>query len=115
MVTKSADCPVRDQCIREGKGLTRIKDLADKPALYNHARMFAHLTLEPGRSIGSHAHEHETEFFYILKGEGQFNDDGTMVTVYPGDVCATGYGASHSMENVSDAPLEFIALIMLEE
>ena len=114
MITRSADCPTRDQCIREGKGLTHIKDLADKAALYNHARMFAHLTLEPGRSIGPHAHEGETEFFYILKGEGQFNDNGTVTTVRPGDVCATGYGTSHSMENVTDKPLEFIALIMLE-
>lgn len=114
MVTKSADCPVRDQCIREGKGLTHIKDLADKPALYNHARMFAHMTLEPGRSIGYHAHEGETEFFYILRGRGVFNDNGTEVPVEPGDVCSTGYGASHSMENRGDEPLEFIALIMLE-
>ena len=114
MVTRSEDCPRRDQCIREGRGLTHLKDLTDKAGLYGHGRMFAHLTLEPGRSIGPHSHEHETEFFYILKGEGLFDDNGTKTTVRPGDVCATGGGASHSMENISDEPLEFIALIMLE-
>ena len=114
MVTRSQDCNIREECIRNGKGLVHIKDLATKEALYGHGRMFAHMTLEPGRSIGFHSHEHETEFFYILKGEGLFNDNGTPVTVKAGDVCSTGYGTSHSMENVSDAPMEMIALIVLE-
>ena len=114
MVTRDQDCVRRDQCIRNGKGETHFKDLSDKEGLYGHARLFSHAVLEPGRSIGPHSHEHETEFFYILKGQGLFDDNGTKVTVYPGDVCATGYGASHSLENVSDEPLEFIALIMLE-
>ena len=114
MVTRSENCPVRHECIRNGNGLIHLKDLTDKAGLYNHGRLFAHLTVEPGRSIGYHDHEHETEFFYILKGEGVFDDNGTKITVYPGDVCSTGYGASHSLENVSDEPLEFIALIVLE-
>lgn len=114
MVKRSEDCFREDVRIREGKGLVHKKELADKEALYGHARMFAHMVLEPGRSIGEHAHEHETEFFYILKGEGLFDDDGTKVTVRAGDVCSTGYGARHSMENVSDEPLEFLALIVLE-
>lgn len=114
MVTRSEDCPRTDKCLRNGNGTVNIKDLADKEALYNHARLFAHITVEPGRSIGYHDHVGETEFFYILKGEGQFNDNGALVTVRPGDVCATGGGNAHGMENVSGETLEMLALIMLE-
>jgi mannose-6-phosphate isomerase-like protein (cupin superfamily) len=114
MVTRSNDCTYRDECLRNGKGTVNIKDLTNREGLYGHGRLFAHITVEPGHSIGLHSHEHETEFFYIIKGEGLFNDDGALVTVKAGDVCATGYGASHSIENVSDAPMEMIALIVME-
>ena len=114
MVTRSENRAERDQCVRNGNGLVHFKDIANQDELYNHARLFSHLTVNPGCSIGTHTHEHETEFFYILKGEGLFHDNGVDVKVHPGDVCATGYGAEHSMENISDEPLEFVALIMLE-
>ena len=114
MLTPSEQCPVRHECLREGKGLTHIKDLAGRPELYDHGRLFAHITLDPGCSIGSHPHEHETEFYYIIRGEGTFFDNGEEKTVRAGDLCATGYGETHGMENRTAEPLEFIALIMLE-
>ncbi len=114
MVTRSENCPRRDECLRNGKGTVNIKDLTDKEGLYGHGRLFAHITVEPGHSIGFHDHQHETEFFYIIRGEGLFNDNGTPVTVRAGDVCATGCGDSHSIENVSDAPIEMVALIVME-
>ena len=114
MYTRSENCPTRDICIQNGKGLVHLKDLTDKEGLYGHGRMFAHVTIQPGQSIGDHPHVHETEFYYILKGEGVFNDNGTEVTVRAGDICATGFGEVHGMENRSDAPLELIALIVME-
>ena len=75
MVTRSDDCVKRDQCVRNGNGLVHFKDIANQDELYGHARLFSHLIIEPGRSIGEHTHEHETEFFYILKGEGQRERD----------------------------------------
>lgn len=114
MVTRSQDCPRRDVCLWDGKGTVNFKDLSDKEGLYGHGRVFSHVTIEPGHSIGVHPHNGETEFYYILKGEALFNDNGTLTTVKAGDVCATGYGESHSIENVSDAPMEMIALIVME-
>ena len=73
-----------------------------------------HVTIRPGCSIGDHPHVHETEFYYILKGEGVFNDNGKEVVVHAGDICATGYGEVHGMENRSDEVLEMIALIVME-
>ena len=83
MYTLSENCPRRDACVQNGKGLIHIKDLTDKEGLYGHGRMFAHVTVDPGCSIGYHAHEHETEFYYIIKGEGVFQDDDKEVLVHP--------------------------------
>lgn len=43
-----------------------------------------------------------------------FNDNGKEVVVHAGDICATGYGEVHGMENRSDEVLEMIALIVME-
>ena len=104
MITRSEHCPVKSVCLREGKGEVQMKDLA----------LFSHVTIQPGCSIGYHDHTHETEFYYIIRGEGLFNDDGQEIPVHTGDVCATGGGKSHSIENTSGEPLELIALIVLE-
>ena len=114
MVTLSEQCPKRDTCLREGKGLIHIKDLTDVEGLYHHGRMFAHITVDPGCSIGYHDHVHETEFYYVLRGEAVFNDDGSEVIVRAGDVCAPGFGASHGLENRTEEPVELIALIVSE-
>ena len=114
MFTLDENCKRADVCVQNGKGLCYIKHLTDKEGLYGHGRMFAHVTVDPGCSIGYHAHNHETEFYYIIKGEGVFNDDGKEVIVHAGDICATGYGQSHGLENKSSEPVEMIALIVME-
>ena len=114
MYTLSENCPRKDVCVQNGKGLVHIKELTDKEGLYNHGRLFAHVTVDPGCSIGYHDHQHETEFYYIIKGEAVFNDDGKEVLVHAGDICATGYGAYHGLENKTDEPVELIALIVME-
>ena len=67
MITRSENCPRRDACVQKGKGLIHMKDLTDKEGLYGHGRLFAHVTVDPGCSIGYHPHEHETEFYYIIR------------------------------------------------
>ena len=114
MVTPSEQCSRREACVQNGKGIIRIKDLTDKEGLYGHGRMFAHIVVDPGCSIGYHDHNHETEFYYILKGEGVFSDNGKEVVVREGDICATGFGEGHGLENQSSEPLELIALIVME-
>ena len=71
MFTPSDKCPRRDACVQNGRGLIHMKDLTDKEGLYNHGRLFAHVTVDPGCSIGDHPHDHETEFYYIIKGRGR--------------------------------------------
>ena len=114
MHTLSDNCPRREASLRGGSGLVQIKELATKEELYGHGRMFAHMTVHPGCSIGYHEHKHETEFYYILKGEAVLCDDGEEVLLHPGDVSATGHGQKHGLENRSGSDVELIALIVQE-
>jgi len=114
MYTLSENCKRADTKVWDGKGEVHIKHLTDKEGLYGHGRMFAHVTIDPGCSIGYHDHHHETEFYYIIKGEGVFSDNGREVLLRAGDIGATGYGEGHALENRTSEPLEMIALIVTE-
>jgi len=115
MITRSQDCPVKDICVANGAGLVHAKVLAEADQMYRHARLFNHITVNPGCSIGYHTHEHETEFYYILKGEAVFSDNGAESVLHAGDITSTGCGQGHGLENRSDAPVELIALIVLDQ
>ena len=114
MYKLSENCTTGERNIFNGKGNVQMKVLAKPDEMYKHARLFNHVTIQPGCSIGYHTHEHETEFYYIIKGEGVFNDNGTEVVLKAGDLGATGYGEGHAIENRSDEPMEMIALIVTE-
>jgi mannose-6-phosphate isomerase-like protein (cupin superfamily) len=74
-------------------------------------RLFCRFTIKPGDSIGYHKHEGEQEGYYILKGEALFNDNGTEVILKSGDFGLCLDGECHSIKNIGQEDLEFIALI----
>lgn len=74
-------------------------------------RLFGKFLIKPGQSIGYHIHKNEQEAYLITKGEALFNDDGKEVMLQPGDLAVCQNGHYHGIKNVSDADLEFIALI----
>jgi mannose-6-phosphate isomerase-like protein (cupin superfamily) len=94
-----------------GDGSTHFTYLLDGSTQKN-ARLFAELTLTPGCSIGYHSHGSETEYYFILSGNGTVIDDDNTVNVGQGDVVITGNGASHSIKNIGSDPLIFIAIIV---
>ena len=114
MYKLSADLPRTEVKAFDGLGTVLSTILTDKEGLYNHGRLFNHTIVNPGCSIGYHVHNHETEFYYILKGEAVFNDDGKEVILHAGDIGITGYGQGHGLENRSSEPVEMIALIVME-
>ena len=97
--------------MRDGEGTVHFTYLLDGSAEKN-ARMFAEITLKPGCSIGYHSHESETEYYFILSGEGTVNDNGKEVKVKQGDSVITGNGAFHGMKNAGSVPLVFHAVIV---
>ena len=115
MIEKSANHKI--DCIElmcGGTGTTEIKYFADGKNYKGRSRLLAHVTLKPGDSIGYHVHEGEEEIYYILNGTAKYDDNGKeTVTVSAGDTTITLGGEGHSIENIGDDVLEFIAVILL--
>ena len=112
MVVHRNEMKVEDkEKMRDGEGSTHLIYLLDGSTEKN-ARMFAEVTLKPGCSIGYHQHVSETEYYFILSGNGTVNDDGKEVQVKQGDSIITGNGASHSIKNSGTVPLVFHAVIV---
>ena len=67
--------------------------------------------LEPGSSIGFHAHETNSEIIYIISGKADFlYDDGTEEAV-SGECHYCPKGHSHSMINNGTQDLVFFAVV----
>ena len=103
-----------------GKGTVHVYHIISKDELNGHGRLYAKVVLPSGSSVGWHQHVHDTEPYYIMKGEGDFfegdSQDGERkkTRVHPGQVCLINVGQWHSLENNSDEDLEMIALIYNE-
>lgn len=67
--------------------------------------------LEPGASIGYHKHEQNSEIILLLSGRGSVVYDGQKEELLPGMVHYCPMGHSHSLQNLSDEPLEFFAVV----
>ena len=115
MITRAKECKVElREHMRNGDGTVKITSLASAADLYQKGRMFANITLLPGCGIGYHVHEKESEFFYIIKGNAVYNDNGKETVLCAGDVSITASGEGHSIMNKSDENVEIVALIILK-
>ncbi len=77
-----------------------------------HGRCFAKITMEKGTAMPIHTHHQETEYYYVLQGEGVVTHDNGETKVQTGDVVRTGDGETHAIRNEMAQPLIFIALIL---
>ena len=75
-------------------------------------RLFNHLLLKPGCGVGKHTHKGDFEIYYVPRGEGHYDDNGTEVILHAGDVAICNAGESHALENRGQDDLEVIALIL---
>jgi mannose-6-phosphate isomerase-like protein (cupin superfamily) len=114
MIRKAEDMfkEIKEQ-MRGGKGSVEITHMFKQEELKGKARLCAKLTLNPGCSIGLHEHSNEEEIFYVIKGKGLINDNGSTMEVSVGDAILTGGGATHSVENNGTESLELLAVILL--
>ena len=113
MIKKSSDM--------QGKVLKNFKDGIGDVVMHHFiteeeakgtGRLFAKTVIEPGNSIGTHLHDGDMEAYYILKGKALVNDNGTEVILEAGDCNLCPDGQSHSIQNVGDDTLEYIAVIL---
>lgn len=110
MIIRSEKLPV-EQRTGERKG-TLIRLLTPEQ-MHEKNRLFARILLKPGARAPYHQHKGDCEAYYILSGVGQANDNGVISQVKAGDIIFTDSGESHSIENIGDSDLEYIALITL--
>ena len=91
-----------------------LSDLADFDNKNPKLRTFALAKLNPGEEVDFHIHEGESESYYIISGNGVYNDNGKETEIFPGTVTFTPSGTGHGVKNTGDKTLEFIALILLD-
>lgn len=116
MVRKSEEKQVvRKAAPFHGVGEITVRSLLNGPGeMSGKGRVFGHTTVYPGSAIGYHIHTGDSETYYILSGCGEYNDNGTLVPVGPGDVTYCAPGEGHGLACEGSEPLEMIALILYE-
>ena len=113
MIRRSNEKAVESKKLFGGAGEAEMhRILNGAPEMYGKGRVFNHLVLRPGCEIGWHIHHGDGETYYILKGRGLYNDNGTEVEVGPGDVTFCDAEEGHALKNIGDEDLEAIALIL---
>lgn len=113
MIVKKSDLKVTEiDRLKDGIGSVKLTHITDAEGLCQKGRLFSIMELEPGCSVGSHTHENDFEIYYILEGEGEATDDGVVKNVYPGDAMITHENHEHSLKNIGNDILKFVALIL---
>ena len=77
-----------------GKGHVLIERLLGEKELDGKCGLYAKVTIEKDCTLGYHEHHGETETYYILSGEGMYDDNGKKYPVKAGDVLAALDGDS---------------------
>lgn len=112
-VRKQADQICGEKQVFGGNGTAKMHQILNgAEELGGKGRLFNQVFLEPGCEIGWHIHHGDNETYYILSGKGEYNDNGTLVEVNPGDVTFTDDGEGHAMKAIGDETLVMIALIL---
>mgnify|MGYP002543096700 CR=1 FL=1 len=113
MVHHAADMPFEERPhMRGGEGTIRLLAALSPEECIPPVRLFSRITIPAGGSIGYHIHEQETEFYYVLSGEGVMDDNGTPVAIAAGDATVTRDQEGHGVVNTGTCPLELLAMIV---
>ena len=87
---------------KDGPGEVSVTPLVTKDEANDKTKMYARLEMKKGSGIGYHEHHGEKEIIYILDGEAEYNDNGTITKAKKGDVCICESGYGHSITATSD-------------
>ena len=101
--------------LKEGVGTTTVINFFDDVDFAGKGRLYGISIIGPKGSIGEHYHIGDQEAYYILEGIGEYNDNGEIYTVEPGDFLICRDGDMHALKNIGDIDLRYIALIIYTE
>lgn len=94
-----------------GAGAVTKTTLVSAKESIPHIMMINNINIPAGSTVGVHQHNSETETYYIIKGKGEYNDNGSVTDVKAGDVLICYRGDSHGISNTGESDLEFIEVI----
>lgn len=101
----------KDPC--GGRGNMKLEKILSAEQMKDKCGLFARVTLHPGDVLGFHEHHGNSECYFILSGEGVYDDNGTKRTVKAGETTWTPDGCGHGLSNEGGAEdLVFMALII---
>ena len=116
MIRKAGEMRLNDEVeLKGGKGTIKIVNILEKEETCGTGRLFGISIIPKGCSIGYHRHVGDFETYYFLKGKAKVNDDGKEDILGPGDCMVCYEGHSHSIENIGDEDLEYLAVILYTE
>ncbi len=98
--------------MRGGNGTAHFSMFTEQDKLPPNIRLSGVVRFPKGCSIGLHKHEGECEIFYVLEGQATVTDNGEQKVLLPGDVLVTYSEDSHSVENLEEQELVFLAYIV---
>ena len=98
--------------MRGGKGDISLRALFSEEEMLGRALLCSVITVEPGCSIGAHAHDPDFEIYYVLEGELKMDDNGTERVLRAGDAMLTKNGESHDVENRTNKAARLLAIVI---
>ena len=101
----------KDPC--GGKGNMKLEKILSEAEMKDKCGLYARVTLHPGDVLGFHEHHGNNECYFILSGEGVYDDNGVKRTIRAGDSTWTPDGSGHGVDNsAGKEPIVFMALIV---
>lgn len=95
-----------------GKGTMHIEHILTPEMMGDHMTMYAKATIDVNSSLGYHEHHGDSEAYYIIQGKALYNDNGVERELCAGALTFTPDGQGHSIENIGDEELIFMAVII---
>lgn len=114
MIKTKEQLMVTTECDKNGVETLFLSDLSNFPEKNFKLRTFSLAELEVGGEVEFHIHNGESESYYIISGEGLYNDNGEEIEVTSGTVTFTPSGTGHGIKNIGEEKLSFIALIITD-
>jgi uncharacterized cupin superfamily protein len=110
MFRKQSEMPTQwlENC-HGGVGRLLLKEALGKGDSELGIRFMHDDLLEPGASIGEHAHNDE-EIYFVVEGNGSLILDGVAQPTSAGDVSLVQRGHSHGIVNTGAAPMRLLVV-----
>ena len=95
-----------------GKGEIELYPVLNEEDLMGKGEVMLRMVLPPGSSIGYHQHLGNFEVYYILSGEGIFQDQEEEKPIQAGEAGLIRPGQYHGLVNTGSRDMVVVALVL---